>query len=131
MREQQTPVATVRAPSPRPPVHVAPTPPPTPVIEQAPSPSEHTDRPSRPVARAHSRDGAVTEFRPPSGDAPGTSAQRTPPPDVPDLVLAAPVEMWFGDSRVGVKAGTGTYDRFRKYADALLADLHGADSPTR
>jgi nicotinate-nucleotide--dimethylbenzimidazole phosphoribosyltransferase len=40
-----------------------------------------------------------------------------------DLVMAAPVEMWFGDARIGVKAGTPTYDRFRKYADVLLADL--------
>jgi hypothetical protein len=40
--------------------------------------------------------------------------------------MEAPVEMWFGDSRVGVKAGTGTYDRFRKYADVLLEDLRSS-----
>jgi hypothetical protein len=37
--------------------------------------------------------------------------------------MAAPVEMWFGDARVGVKGGTATYDRFRKYADVLLAAM--------
>ena len=41
----------------------------------------------------------------------------------PDLILAAPVEMWFGDARVGVKAGTRTYAQFRKYADVLLDGL--------
>lgn len=52
-------------------------------------------------------------------------------PEVPELVMAAPVEMWFGDSRVGVKAGTATYDRFRKYADVLFEDLKASQSGTR
>lgn len=43
-----------------------------------------------------------------------------------ELVMAAPVEMWFGDHRVGVKRGTRTYDQFRRYADALLDDLRTA-----
>ena len=46
----------------------------------------------------------------------------------PELTMAAPVEMWFGDHRVGVKHGTKTYDQFRRYADALFDDLRGADS---
>jgi len=41
----------------------------------------------------------------------------------PDYKMAAPVEMWFGQSRIGVKAGTKTYAQFRRYADVLLADL--------
>lgn len=43
---------------------------------------------------------------------------------IADLVLETPVEMWFGDSRIGVKPGSATYDKFRRYADALLADLN-------
>lgn len=40
-----------------------------------------------------------------------------------DMVMAAPVEIWIGDSRIGVKAGTRTYNQFRKYADVLFEDL--------
>ncbi len=46
----------------------------------------------------------------------------------PELTMAAPVEMWFGDHRVGVKHGTKTYDQFRRYADSLFDDLRGAES---
>ena len=42
--------------------------------------------------------------------------------------MAAPVEMWFGDARVGVEPGTETYDQFRKYADELFDDLKAADN---
>lgn len=49
----------------------------------------------------------------------------------PEMVLAAPVEMWFGESRVGVRAGSATYDRFRKYADALLIDLNATRDTSR
>jgi hypothetical protein len=42
----------------------------------------------------------------------------------PEVVLAAPIEMWFGEHRVGVRAGSATFDRFRKYADVLLRDLN-------
>ena len=48
-----------------------------------------------------------------------------------ELVMAAPVEMWFGESRIGVKAGTKTYAQFRKYADVLFADLHEAKNRNR
>lgn len=123
LREQQgIAVAPVREASPeRPAARVAEAvfvPPVAPVTEPAPPP-----RPARPVARVHAPDGAVTEY------APTASADRPPKPaaggrdSIPELVMAAPVEMWFGDSRVGVKAGTATYERFRKYADVLLADL--------
>lgn len=46
----------------------------------------------------------------------------------PEIVLTAPVEMWFGDYRVGVKEGTKTYQQFRRYADVMLADLKAAKS---
>jgi len=45
----------------------------------------------------------------------------------PEVAMAAPVEIWFGDYRVGVKAGTKTYDQFRRYADTLLDDLRTTD----
>jgi len=48
--------------------------------------------------------------------------------DIPDMVLETPVEMWFGDSRIGVKPGSVTYDKFKRYADALLADLNESAS---
>lgn len=47
-------------------------------------------------------------------------------PDAPELTLVAPVEMWFGDSRVGVKAGSRTYELFQKYASVLFDDLQRA-----
>ena len=43
----------------------------------------------------------------------------------------APVEMWFGDYRVGVKPGSKTHAQFRKYADVLLGDLKGTGERTR
>jgi hypothetical protein len=46
----------------------------------------------------------------------------------PEFVLAAPIEMWFGEHRVGVKAGTRTYEQFRRYADTLFEDLKAADN---
>ncbi len=49
--------------------------------------------------------------------------------DIPELVLETPVEMWFGESRVGVKPGSATYERFRNFADVLFDDLN--ESRTR
>jgi len=45
-----------------------------------------------------------------------------------ELVLVAPVEMWFGDARVGVKPGSKTYDRFQRIAKVLFDDLKQAKS---
>ncbi|PKQ29154.1 MAG: hypothetical protein CVT60_06815 [Actinobacteria bacterium HGW-Actinobacteria-10] len=42
---------------------------------------------------------------------------------IPEHVLVAPVEMWFGDHRVGVKAGSKTYDQFQRMAQVLFDDL--------
>lgn len=44
--------------------------------------------------------------------------------------MVAPIEMWFGDYRVGVKSGSKTHAQFRKYADALLGDLRGRKERT-
>jgi hypothetical protein len=47
-------------------------------------------------------------------------------PEIPERVLVAPVEMWFGDARVGVRAGTKTYDSFQRIAALLFEDLKHA-----
>jgi hypothetical protein len=47
---------------------------------------------------------------------------------VAEFTLAAPVEMWFGEHRVGVKAGSRTYEQFRRFADTLFDDLKAADT---
>jgi len=46
----------------------------------------------------------------------------------PEFVMAAPIEMWFGEHRVGVKAGTRTFEQFKRYADTLFDDLKAADT---
>jgi hypothetical protein len=79
---------------------------------------------------------------PPRQDVP--SARRTPKPAerpratvggtrqdaAPKHELVAPVEMWFGDDRVGVKPGSRTYDLFQKYARVLFDDLQRSKSST-
>jgi len=45
-----------------------------------------------------------------------------------EFELVAPVEMWFGDARVGVKPGSKTYDRFQRIAKVLFDDLQQAKS---
>jgi|GEM_PF-1445513 len=91
----------------------------------------------RPIVRVHMSAGEeagamVTSPPVPSStpDAPRRLAARSAP-DVPEVVMVAPVEMWFGDARIGVKAGTPTYDRFRKYADVLFADLKTSQATRR
>jgi hypothetical protein len=55
----------------------------------------------------------------------------SPPVRAEFVDMVAPVEMWFGDYRVGVKSGSTTHAQFRKYADALLGDLKGENKRTR
>jgi hypothetical protein len=45
--------------------------------------------------------------------------------------MVAPVQMWFGDYAVAVKAGSKTHTQFRKYADVLLAELRDAGQRNR
>jgi len=119
------------APVERPAVRVASVEPPiTPVSEPAPAAPVRV----RPVA--HVRPEALEGLRPSEPAPVGFPAK---PPDAPtggrdsapELVLAAPVEMWFGESRVGVRAGSATFDRFRKYADTLLIDLNATRDSSR
>lgn len=46
--------------------------------------------------------------------------------DVPNIELSSPVEMWFGEHRVGVKEGSATFDRLQRYAATLLDDLEAS-----
>lgn len=89
--------------------------------------------PPRPRVTVHVAGGADGSEVMPIAE--GPAAPRRVPAravaDIPDVVMAAPVEMWFGESRVGVKAGTATYDRFRKYADVLLDDLQASKTTSR
>lgn len=62
---------------------------------------------------------AALEGRPESRDA------------VPEVHLSAPVEMWFGVSRVGVRRGSETHQRFIHYANSLLDDLHASRRTSR
>ncbi len=82
--------------------------------------------------RAHVR----VDLETPAGS---SLASQRPPEALPlglraeyaEFTMVAPVEMWFGESRVGVKAGTKTYEKFRKYADVLLGDLKGENARFR
>lgn len=124
LREQQLQgkPASAAPRTPRPEVRVtaaeAPAPEPQPVAQ------EPVARTPRPVARVRTPEGTMAEFAP--TDASTAGAPPRAPRKAPEIVMEAPVEMWFGESRVGVKAGTATYDRFRKYADVLLSDLHSS-----
>jgi len=115
---------------------------PQPEPEPAPEPEPERmalpapQRPQRPRTVVRSIDAA----RPVPGPSPvleplaptaPTAAGATGRSDIEDLVMAAPVEMWFGDSRIGVKAGTKTYLQFRKYADVLFGDLKAAKTRDR
>ena len=96
------------------------------VVAPAPAvvPAQEPARP-RAVVRTAIPDGGLgfsaVVLTPLEAAAPGPTGPEGEP--APELVMVAPIEMWFGDSRVGVKAGTKTYDQFRKYADVLFADL--------
>lgn len=40
--------------------------------------------------------------------------------------MQMPVELWFGEHRIGVKAGSRTGADFLRFANAILADFHSA-----
>jgi len=122
----------------RPEARVAPPPRPPDSVQTGPPTLADVSSRSRPVVRVKPLDlegghvgGDRGWSRPdvlgPTSPVPGTLTRE----DVPDVVLAAPVEMWFGDSRVGVRAGSATYERFKKYADAMLLDLNAARETRR
>lgn len=43
-------------------------------------------------------------------------------PSSPELLIA-PVELWFGSTRVGVVRGSATHEEFERYASVLLSEL--------
>ncbi|HET6498648.1 MAG TPA: hypothetical protein VFH17_06325 [Coriobacteriia bacterium] len=47
-------------------------------------------------------------------------------PRVAEYVMAAPVELWFGETRVAVRAGSETEKRFLGFGAALLEELEAA-----
>jgi hypothetical protein len=111
---------------------------PQPEPEPAPSPAPRLGMPAERSARPRAHVRAPLE---PGVVAGGDSIPRHAQPSsfpphglraqAPPLTMAAPVEMWFGEARVGVKAGTKTYQQFRKYADILLGDLKDTDASSR
>jgi hypothetical protein len=97
-------------------------PPAPPVLSESFAPHPHRPRAKVKVNPIPAElDGAAARERPKA--TPARTMGRPTEADVPELVLETPVEMWFGDARVGVKPGSATYERFRKYADVLFADL--------
>jgi len=103
-----------------------------PILPSLPSPLR-TQRPRtvvRSIDAVRPAPGPSPVLEPLAATAP-TAAGATGRSDIEDIVMAAPVEMWFGDSRIGVKAGTKTYAQFRKYADVLFGDLKTAKTRNR
>ncbi|MDP2233091.1 MAG: hypothetical protein Q8K89_05615 [Actinomycetota bacterium] len=79
----------------------------------------------RPAVVAHAPASA------PATNEPQASVRSTAPALTPPVhELVAPVEMWFGDARVGVKPGSKTYDRFQRIAKVLFDDLARAKPPS-
>ena len=134
VEEQPDPVTPISVPAPPAPVvddqaepssQAAPTSAPLPPAFEEPTPSM-PELASRP--RAVVRSIAVPAEGTPVLEPLASVSRPTGRADAPELVMAAPVEMWFGESRIGVKAGTKTYAQFRKYADALFEDLRDSEN---
>ena len=125
------PVAMGPAAAPLPPRPVASTVPERPAVQRPlePPPATHAERPKavvRPGALGGLSKPAPTGIEPARLHEEGVAA-----PSAPEFVLSAPVEMWFGESRVGVRRGTRTWEQFRRYADILLGDLQEPPSRDR
>jgi hypothetical protein len=52
--------------------------------------------------------------------------EETLAPHEEEYVMTAPVELWFGDFRVAVRAGSDTDARFQRFAKVLLDDVRSA-----
>ena len=96
----------------------------------SPQPEQRPRTVVRSIDAARPGPGSSPALEPLAPTAP-TTAGATGRSDIEDVVLAAPVEMWFDDARIGVKAGTKTYAQFRKYADVLFGDLKAAKTRNR
>jgi len=126
------------------PIAVVPEPPSAPTPEPESEPESEPILPPllspQPEQRPRTVVRSIDAARPEPGTSPAleplattvpTTAGATGRSDIEDVVLAAPVEMWFDDARIGVKAGTKTYAQFRKYADVLFGDLKAAKTRNR
>lgn len=115
----ERPAAVVHQPPPEP--EPGPEPPP---VEFTPTPSPRPRAVVRTTGAERDANPVATRVSPLAVqlpiDEPGVRQETS------DIVMAAPVEMWFGDHRVGVKEGSKTYDQFRRYADVLFDDLRVA-----
>lgn len=90
--------------------------------------------PSLPIRpRAHVR--AIPEGPAVSAAIEDSAVPREAPSALParteNLDMIAPVQMWFGDYAVAVKAGSKTHAQFKKYADVLLDELRDAGEHSR
>lgn len=126
------------APEPEPEPEPAPAPAPQPEPEPEPEPTpEPESEPESEVVRRPTVVVHLSERIEPLPERQGTPAARylPEPPAADDQIaemrLAAPVEMWFGDARVGVRAGSATHERFMRYANNLLGDLHASRLTSR
>jgi hypothetical protein len=126
-------VAKAEAPAPPAPPQARPAPAAPPVSATEPEPRPKTASPAR-TARVtgvsaqggHAAPGSdvpSARRQAPLRDTPRATVAAESPEKVPDHELVAPVEMWFGEDRVGVKPGSRTYDLFQKYAAVLFDDL--------
>lgn len=88
-------------------------------LDRRPGAVVHLSSRDEPLPRQADVRAAAPEGRPESRDA------------VPEVHLSAPVEMWFGVSRVGVRRGSETHQRFVHYANSLLDDLHASRRTSR
>jgi len=74
------------------------------------------------------------EARPAAGVAksleakPGETALAGASAPTAEYVMEAPVELWFGQTRVGVRAGSDTERRFQRFAEVLFEELAAARS---
>lgn len=47
-------------------------------------------------------------------------------PDAIEVRPTMPVELWFGEDHIGVKANTATCIAFQRFANAILSDFRAA-----
>jgi len=59
---------------------------------------------------------------------PAPEPEPLPEPEPEPYTPVAPVEMWFGEARVGVKQGSRTYDLLVGYAQVMIDDFKRANS---
>lgn len=98
-------------PEPEPETTPEPEPEPAPVLEPEPAPTPEPAPEPTP------------EPEPEPEPAPTPEPEPEPTPDRTEFVPVAPIEMWFGEARVGVKEGSRTYSLLTGYAQTLLDDL--------